>query len=122
MTLTVDDSTGTGLGWNVTLQASNFAYSGANSGTAIPAANFSITTANAPVSTAGQAVDVTNGPKVPATLATGTLDTAHKVIQVNANYGLGTYTQGIAVSLVIPGQSRAGTYLTTLTENITAGP
>src|SRR5688572_14704653 len=43
MTLTADDSTATGAGWNVTIQSSAFVYSGSNSGTNIPAANFSIT-------------------------------------------------------------------------------
>lgn len=122
MVLTSDDSTGTGAGWNVTVQSSAFAYTGANGGTAIPAANFSITTANAPTATAGQAVDATNGPKVPAAGATGALDVARKVIQANVGFGLGTYSQNLDVSLTIPGQSRAGTYTGTMTVTITAAP
>lgn len=122
MTLTVDDATGSGAGWNVTIQSSNFVYSGANNGTDIPAANFSVTTANAPAMTAGQAVDNTNGPKVPDTGATGSLDSAKKVIHANAGFGSGTYTQALAVQLVIPAQSRAGTYTGTLTTSITAAP
>lgn len=122
LALTADDSTGTGAGWNVTIQSGAFVYSGANNGTSIPAANFSITTANAPTAIAGQAVDATNGPKVPTTGATGTLDSARKVLQANAEYGLGTYTQNLDVSLTIPAQSRAGTYTATLTVTISAGP
>jgi hypothetical protein len=122
MTLTVDDSSGTGAGWNVTIQSSAFVYSGANSGTNIPAANFSLTSAATPVMTAGQAVDVTNGPKVPASSPVGSLDSARKVIQANANYGLGTYTQSLGVSLNVPAQSRAGTYTGTLTTTISAAP
>lgn len=123
MTLTADDSTGSGEGWNVTVQSSDFVYSGsATDATDIPAVNFSITTANAPSKTAGQAIDATNGPKAPASGATGTLDSAHKVIQANASYGLGTYTQALDVNLDVPAQSRAGLYTGTMTVTITAAP
>ena len=123
MTLTADDSTGSGAGWNVTVQSSVFDYTGsATDGADIPAASFSITTANAPAMTAGQAIDATNGPKVPASGATGTLDTAHKVIQSNASYGLGTYTQALAVSLALPAQSRAGDYSALLTVTNSVAP
>jgi len=122
MTLTVDDASGTGAGWNVTIQSSAFVYSGANNGTNIPAANFSLTAAATPVMTAGQAVDATNGPKVPASSPVGTLDSARKVIQANVDYGLGTYTQALSVSLSVPAQARAGTYTGTLTTTISAAP
>ena len=124
MTLTADDSSGTGLGWNVTIQSSAFVYSGANSGTNIPAANFSLTSAAAPTATAGQAVDVlgVGGPKVPAVSPVGTLDSARKTVQALPTFGQGTYTQALGVSLSIPAQSRAGTYTGTLTTTISAAP
>jgi len=122
MTLTADDSTGTGAGWNVTVLTSAFVYTGANSGTNIPAANFSLTSAAGPASTAGQAVDATNGPKVPTVSPVGTLDSARKTVQANAAYGQGTYTQALGVSLSIPAQSRAGTYTGTLTTTIASAP
>jgi hypothetical protein len=123
MNLSVDDSTGTGAGWNVTVQSSDFAYTGGSAnGVAIPAANFSIATANAPAKTAGQDIDATNGPKVPDSGATGTLDSAHKVIQAVAGYGLGSYTQALDVNLDVPAQSRSGDYNATLTVTISAAP
>ena len=122
MTLTADDSTGSGAGWNVTILSSAFVYTGANSGTNIPAANFSLTSAATPVMTAGQAVDATGGPKVPAVSPVGTLDAARKTVQANAGFGVGTYTQALAVTLSIPGQARAGTYTSTLTTTISAAP
>ena len=122
MTLTVDDASGTGAGWNVTILSSAFVYTGSNGGTDIPAANFSLTAAATPVRTAGQNVDATNGPKVPTTSPVGTLDSARKVVQANANYGLGTYTQALDVSLSVPAQSRVGTYTGTLTTTISVGP
>lgn len=122
MTLNADDSTGSGAGWNVTILSSAFAYSGTNGGTAIAAAGFSLTSAATPTATAGQAVDATNGPKVPTENPVGTLDTARKVVQANASFGQGTYAQELGVSLAIPAQSRAGTYTGTLTTTISAAP
>ncbi len=122
MTLTADDSSATGAGWHVTIVSSDFVYSGTNGGTNIPKANFSITSAATPAMTAGQVWDATGGPKVPSTSPVGALDTARTVIQADAAFGQGTYTQALGVSLSIPAQSRAGTYTGTLTTSITAAP
>ena len=126
MTLTADDSTGSNNGWNVTIQSSAFVWTagtgGASSGTNIPASAFSLSTAAAPTATAGQGVDVTGGPKVPAVSPVGTLDQARKPVQADLAFGNGTYTQALGVSLAIPAQSAAGTYTGTLTTSITAAP
>lgn len=126
MTLTADDSTGSNAGWNVTIQTSAFVWSagsgGASSGTDIAANNFSLTSAAAPSSTAGQAVDAAGGPMVPTISPVGTLDSARKTVQANTTFGNGTYTQDLGVNLSIPAQSAAGTYTGTLTTTITAAP
>ena len=125
MTLTADDSTGSGAGWNVTVLSSAFAHSGTDRTKDISAANFALTTAAAPVRTAGQAINVTagNGPAVPTTPSPiGTLDSARKVVQAGVGYGQGTYTQALGVSLTIPAYSAAGTYTGTLTTSIIAAP
>ena len=123
LVLTADDSSGSGAGWNVTVQTSAFVYSGSFSGTNIPAANFSLTSASAATSTAGEAVDIVGGPKVPLTLIPPVaLDTARKTLQAELTYGEGSYTQDLGVSLSIPAQSRVGTYTGTLTVTIAAGP
>jgi hypothetical protein len=122
MTLTADDSTGSNLGWNVTIQSSAFVYSGTASGTDIPAANFSLTSASAATATAGQAVDAVGGPKVPVISPVGTLDTPRKVLQALVLFGKGTYTQSLGVSLSIPAASAQGTYTGTLTTTISAAP
>jgi hypothetical protein len=109
-------------GWHVTIQASDFAYSGPNLGTAIPAANFSITQAHPPTRVSGQAISAQGGPRVPASNSTGTLNTPRETLEADNNFGLGSYRQLIDVSLIVPGQSRAGTYRTTLTVTISAGP
>jgi hypothetical protein len=122
MTLTADDSTGSNLGWNVTIQSSAFVYSGSSGGSDIPASDFSLTSASAATKTAGQAVDAVGGPKVPAISPVGTLDSARKVLQALALFGNGTYTQSLGVSLTIPAQAAEGTYTGTLTTTISAAP
>ena len=134
LTLTATDtgqcilSVCTNEGWNVTLLASSFAYSGPNSGTAIPAANLTIITAHPPTVVSGQVISPTGGPRT--TNVTGALNVARKTLQADGPtgtiiltyYGIGTYEQVIDVNLVVPGGSRAGTYTTTLTVTISAGP
>ena len=123
LTLTADDSSGKALGWNVTIQSSAMAYSGAF-GTSptndIPAANLALGTPATPVMTAGQAVDVTNGPKVVGT--GGALNAAIKVINANAAYGMGTYTQSLPLTLTVPANPRQGTYTATVTVTVSSGP
>jgi hypothetical protein len=118
LTLTADDSTGSDQGWNVTVQAIDFTKNGDPS-KSIAASNFSITGYGAVTATDGQAVDATNGPLAGVT---GALDTTRKVLYANAGYGKGEYTVPINVQLTIPGMTLAGTYTSTLTVTIGAGP
>jgi WxL domain surface cell wall-binding len=125
MLLTADDSTGSGAGWNVTIQSSDFMWVGtANGGIDIPAAKFALTSAAAPTKIAGQAIGaaLSTGPQVPPTSPNGSLDTPRKTLVATAAYGAGTYTQALSVTLTIPAQSRVGTYTGTLTTTITSAP
>jgi hypothetical protein len=125
MVLTADDSTGSGAGWNVTIQSSAFVWVGtANGGIDIPAVKFALTSAAAPAVTAGQAISLAaaTGPQVPPTSPLGTLDTPRKTLAATAAYGAGTYTQTLGVTLTIPAMSRVGTYTGTLTTTITSAP
>jgi WxL domain surface cell wall-binding len=125
MTLTADDSTGSGAGWNVTIESSAFVWVGtANGGLDIPASDFALTSAAAPTAIAGQPVDValSTGPQVPPTSPLGGLDTPRKVLVATAAYGAGTYSQALGVTLTIPAQSRVGVYTGTLTTTITSAP
>jgi len=123
MVLTADDSSGSGAGWNVTVVGSDFVYSGAMAGTDIPAANFSLTSASEPASTAGDPVDPSGGPKVPSSFSPpATLDLAHEVLEAELTFGEGTYTQNLGVNLDIPAQSDVGTYTGTMTVTIGSGP
>ena len=133
LTLSATDTGVAGLGvtnsgWNVTLLSSDFAYSGPNSGSPIPASNLAVVTAHPPVRISGQAISAVGGPRT--TNVTGALDVARKTLQADGPtgvivltyYGIGTFSQAIDVSLTVPGQSRAGTYTATLTVTISAGP
>ena len=125
MTLTADDSTGTGAGWNVTVQSSAFVWVGtANGGIDIPATRFALISAAAPTLIAGQIVGVAaaTGPQVPPTSPLGTLDTPRKTLSATAAYGSGTYSQALGVTLTIPAMSRVGTYTGTITTTITSAP
>jgi hypothetical protein len=125
MTLTADDSTGSGAGWNVTIQSSAFVWVGtANGGIDIPAAKFALTNAAAPTKISGQAIGaaLSTGPQVPPTSPIGSLDTPRKTLVATAAYGAGTYEQELGVTLTIPAMSRVGTYTGTLTTTITSAP
>ena len=124
MVLHMDDSRGTSLGWSVTIQASDFVFSGAALND-IPAANFALTSAEQPIWNAGQPVNLTasTGPQIPIEgIVFGSLAAPLKVTRATAAYGNGTYMQGMVVTLTIPGQSPVGTYTGTLTTTISATP
>jgi WxL domain surface cell wall-binding len=125
MTLTADDSTGSGAGWNVTIESSPFVWVGtANGGTDIPATKFALTAAAAPTMVSGQPIGaaLSTGPQVPPTSPLGSLETPRKTLVATAAYGAGTYTQALGVTLTIPAMSRVGTYTATLTTTITSAP
>lgn len=119
MTLNADDSSGTGAGWNVTVQSSDFAYQGQYAGTSIPAANLVIDTPGNPVYVAGEAITAAAGPFAGMG---GSLDVARRVLFANEGGGKGAYAQDLPVSLTIPGGSVAGSYTSSLTVTISAGP
>ena len=119
MSLTADDNTGTGAGWNVTIQSTDFAYSGPYAGTSIPAANVSIVEPGAPVLVAGESPTVENGPF--AGLG-GSLDSPRKVLYANEGGGKGTYDQTLPIVLTIPAGSLVGSYTSSFTVTMSAGP
>jgi hypothetical protein len=119
MTLTADDNTGTGAGWNVTIQSTDFAYAGSYAGTDIPAANASIVTPSEPAVISGDAVAGDVGPFAGQG---GSLDTPRKVLYANEGGGKGSYSQSLPVTLTIPGGSLSGTYTSSFTVTISAGP
>ena len=120
--MTVDDMTGSNAGWNVMVQASDFAYSGTANGSAIPAQNFVLVSLSAPMRLAGQPIAADGGPRVPVASSLGSLDTARKVLQADATFGRGLYAQTLGDSLTVPALSAVGVYTSTLTVTVNTGP
>jgi hypothetical protein len=120
-TFTLIDARGSGGGWNVTFQSSDFAAAG---GKTITASNLKFTSGGTITRNKGQAVDGTNGPKETALSAVG-LNTAQKVITTAANYGKGNYTYTPTAGdfvLTVTADTLAGAYTATVTATIVAGP
>src|SRR5262249_22319321 len=123
LVLTVTDQRGTADGWTVTVTVSDFTYSGPSPVAAnIPASSFSVTSAHTPTVTRGQTIDVTGGPYVPSSGATGSLDQTLVVLVAEEGAGAGEYQQTLDVTLVIPAQSQTGTYTAVIQTMTSAAP
>ena len=112
----VNDSRGSGLGWEVSMSASSLSTGG---GTPIIMTGAVLTIAE-PDATP---VDETNASTAPTTLG-GDISTGVKVADANANEGLGDWdlAQGATdLSLATPANARAGTYTSTITTTLTPG-
>lgn len=110
--VTVDDGRGTGAGWVVTQQVTNFT----SGDQVIPAGNFSVATVGAASKTAGKA----NEGEVIASGTAGALSTPHTVLSAAAGSGEGAYTAAVGVNLLVPADTRVGTYTATLTTTVSA--
>ena len=124
LALSAEDTTASGLGWNVTVLSSAFVYSGTAAGGVlnnIAADQFTLRTAALPVWVSGQVeVDTTAFPAAGRVVPV-TLNTARMVVSATAAYGQGSYTQALGVDLLIPAMAPIGTYTATLTVTITSG-
>lgn len=108
----VEDNTGSGSGWNVTLQGVDFER---DASTKIAIGNLSLA-AGTPASTAGQATTGITAPAI--TVGTGPA----KIASAPALSGMGHYTITYPGTLTVPGGTLVGDYKSTLTVSITAGP
>ncbi|MEJ7839676.1 MAG: WxL domain-containing protein [Thermomicrobiales bacterium] len=113
LALTVDDSRGIGTGWSVSISSSDFIYDDTSPiGLDIPNTGFNTTGFGTLVVNAGQAAPA------PSVGAGGTFSSDVTILSAVDASGSGNYTQAFGVSLDIPAQSQAGTYLATLTVTI----
>ena len=121
-TYTVEDSRGTGVGWNLGFQIGQFVTAGTPQRTiATSKTSMSILYADI-TATWGQAKDVTNGPKSLITSSTAVAGTEVKGVQALADFGMGKYTAQAAHTLVVDADRYAGTYTATLTATLNAVP
>jgi WxL domain surface cell wall-binding len=114
----VNDARGTGAGWNVTAQATQFAASG---GKTLPTSSLSLTAPTLVTTTVGNALNLLNGPAIQA--ASYVLDggAAVKLVKADTGKGMGqwNFTQtnllGGDMSLAIPAGAQSGSYTSTVT-------
>lgn len=126
---TLTDPTGTGAGWQVNLQASDFtlddinkALAVANGGTGIlPASSLALGAVTIAIVDAGSTAiaNIVN-------ISQGKIDTTAgiNILSAPLNEGMGTYTVSMdpMTLTLLPATAYAGTYTSTVTQTLTSGP
>ena len=117
--LTVIDARGTGGGWNMTVTSTQF-----TTGTHTLATGASSITTIASACNAGSTcTNPTNAVTVPiAVPAAVSAPAAVKFFNSAANTGMGSFTVTPTISVTIPGNAYAGSYASTVTVAVAAGP
>ena len=121
VTLWANDSSGTGKGWTVTVQAGEFSCTDCEIASSLPASSLSAFYTQPVQAVAGQEINPVSGPR-PGAGALGPLDVARPLMTADAGQGMGTYSETVGLLLNVPAYTMAGTYSTTLTVSITAAP
>jgi hypothetical protein len=111
-TIAVRDMRGTGAGWNLVVEASDF-VSDDGSGNTIPVAGFAVDSTPTVTTLAGNAA--------PQTFS-GPLDRPLKLLSAPADAGMGHYQISPDISLFVPADTFAGAYESTVTATIMSGP
>lgn len=119
--MTVEDSTGSGAGWNTTITSTEFATGGE------PARTLSTTASSMTGVTAacaeGTCTDPTNATAYPLSVPAGAVaPTPVKFFSAAAETGLGEFTVTPTVAVSIPANTYAGTYTSTVTLASVSGP
>lgn len=121
MDLTVDNSGagGTTAGWHLTVTSTQYATGG---GSTLPAAASSMT-AVAVACAVGPCTDPVNSVGYPLAVPAGSPAPAPDTFfSTPANTGIGTFVVTPTIEVSIPGNAYAGTYTSTLTLALAAGP
>ncbi|MBS0592052.1 MAG: WxL domain-containing protein [Proteobacteria bacterium] len=119
--LTIQDTRGTGAGWNATITSTQFTTGGATP--SLLATNASTITGVTNVCAGGTCTLPTNAITYPVAVpAAPTAPTAVKFFNAAANTGLGKFTNTPTIGVFVPQSSTAGTYTSTLTISIVSGP
>ena len=129
VSIVVNDATGSGAGWNVTVKATTFTTTG---GLSLPANALSVngsaagagaTAAPAATCAAGSTcVLPTNGVSYPVAVPASASPTPVKIASAAADTGRGAVDLAARFWLSLPAGVKAGTYSGTLTFGLNAGP
>jgi hypothetical protein len=118
LTLSPDDESGSGVGWNLTATSTTFT----SSGHALPTTAAQITAASA-TSATGTCSLPSNQISYPATVPAGSIaPSAVKVFNSAAGSGAGPANLVLTANLNVPGNARIGTYTSTWTLTLASGP
>jgi hypothetical protein len=130
--LTVEDSTGTGAGWNLTLSATNFTGSGDFNGSTTPtteslasSGTLSITNVTVSCVSGSTCTNPTSTFTYPGSVAVTTAassPTPVKFYNANTGTGMGKFTVEPTLTIFIPANAYATTYSSTITLAIASAP
>jgi WxL domain surface cell wall-binding len=119
--LTIQDTRGTGAGWNATITSTQFTTGGGTPSTL--ATNASSLTGVTSACASGTCTNPTNSITYPVAVpAAPTAPAAVKFFNAAANTGMGKFTNTPTIGVFVPQSSVAGTYTSTLTISIVSGP
>lgn len=117
--VTPDDETGNAAGWNITATSTTFTNAG---GKTLPTDATTLTSASAAAAT-GNCTLPTNSVAYPLTLPAGTsAPAAVKLFDAAADTGAGPASVTLDFSVAVPANSFAGSYTSTWTLAVVAGP
>ncbi|MFL5846095.1 MAG: WxL domain-containing protein [Solirubrobacteraceae bacterium] len=119
--LTVQDTRGTGAGWNLTATSTTFSTGGGTPRTLSTSAS-SLTAVNSSC-TSGTCTNPSNAQTYPIAVPAGTTaPTAIKFFNTTANNGMGRFTITPTIGVTVPQNAFAGTYSSTVTLSVITGP
>jgi hypothetical protein len=116
--LTIQDTRGTGAGWNLTVTSTTF-----TTGTQSLSTTASSLTGVTSACSTGTCTNPSNAQTYPITVpAAVSAPTAVKFFNTTTNNGMGKFTITPTVGVTIPQNAFAGTYTSTVTLSIVSGP
>ena len=121
--MSVNDYTGSGNGWNVTITSTQFTTGGGSPHTLSTSAS-TATAASATCAGGTTCTNPTNAVTYPLAVPAGGSGppTAVKLFNAAANTGMGGFTVTPTVQVAIPANTYAGTYTSTVTVAVVSGP
>jgi hypothetical protein len=120
--MTVNDNTGSGNGWNVTITSTQFTTGGGSPKT-LPTNASTATGVSASCAGGATCTPPTNSITYPLTVpAAATAPTAVNLFNAAASTGMGGFTLTPTIGVSILANSFAGTYTSTVTVAVVGGP